>query len=132
MYIRRRARVAYRLKKGERILLLNDSLATVGALNHGRSPSVLFNAALRKMIPELLCSGITVATVWIPSEANPSDAPSRGTKVWCWQKDVKRGLADYEAWKREKPQVLKTAGGSRDSSSEAPQTPKTFTQHTRP
>ena len=47
LYVRRRAHNCFGSKpgsmRGERVLLLSDSRAVVGMLNHGRSPSDLFN-----------------------------------------------------------------------------------------
>ena len=53
-----------------------DSRAATGALNHGGSPSVIYNNQLRRLLPDLLATDLIVATLWIPSEANPADAPS--------------------------------------------------------
>ena len=60
-----------------RILCLVDSAVTFYCLRKGRSSSPPLLTVLRKIAATLLASGITLLPVWIPSEYNPADAPSR-------------------------------------------------------
>ena len=101
MYVRRRARYAFSVQKGERILVLCDSMAATGAVNHGRSPSPAFNNGLRQLLPDLFASNLQLAAIWIPSEANPSDAPSRDRHLWTWYRDVDNAAEERRAWQQQ-------------------------------
>jgi len=60
-----------------RLLILSDSQVAVGALSKGRSSSHTLLRRLRPLSALLLASGLQLALRWIPSFANPADAPSR-------------------------------------------------------
>jgi hypothetical protein len=62
---------------GRRVLLLSDSAVAVAALNKGRSSSFPLLRCLRSVSALLLSSGTRLIVRWIPSGANPADAPSR-------------------------------------------------------
>ena len=62
---------------GRRLLIFSDSSATVGSINKGRSSSHRLLRPLRSLNALLLASGVQLYVVWIPSKANPADAPSR-------------------------------------------------------
>ena len=62
---------------GHRLLLLSDSSTAVGGINKGRSSSHKLLRPLRSIGALLLASGIQCYVAWIPSKANPADAPSR-------------------------------------------------------
>jgi hypothetical protein len=59
-------------------LLLCDNLALVLALGKGRGKSYELNATCRELSALSLFTGALFHVRWIPSELNPSDAPSRG------------------------------------------------------
>ena len=59
------------------ILALNDSRVVLGAFVKGRSSSRKLNGILRAMIPHLVVSGISLSLLWVETEANIADAPSR-------------------------------------------------------
>ncbi|CAE7210929.1 SMYD3 [Symbiodinium sp. CCMP2592] len=59
------------------ILALNDSRVVLGAFVKGRSSSRKLNGILRAMIPHLVVSGISLSLLWVETEANVADAPSR-------------------------------------------------------
>ena len=75
VYLRR----TLKRKSGRRkkLLLLVDSRVALGALAHGRSPSAPVNAYLKSIIPDPLAWDTYLVPLWVPSEANPSDPPSR-------------------------------------------------------
>ena len=85
MYLRRRAKRGPK-GAGERVLLLCDSRVVVGALAHGRSSSHALNRGLRSLIPICLGSHLYPIPLWIPTGANPSDAPSRKVHLGVWLK----------------------------------------------
>jgi hypothetical protein len=60
-----------------RLLMLNDSQVSVGALTKGRSSAHLLLARLRPTCGLLLAAGIQLYVRWIKSELNPADEPSR-------------------------------------------------------
>lgn len=93
IYLRRRlARTECRRAGGIKVLLAIDSRVAVGALAHGRSPSGPVNRVLRSLIPDLLAANAYYIPIWVPSEANPADAPSRHRPLWTWRASLKTHL----------------------------------------
>ena len=124
IYARRRAREALRNRHGARVVLLIDSRAAAGALAHGRSPSRALNGGLRTLLPLLLAADLTLCPLWIPSEANPSDAPSRLRKVWQWRAEVVAALQERKAWRRhEKSKRSTRSGNTGQAATERPAPP---------
>lgn len=66
---------------GSRALLFTDSAVVFFALRKGRCSSHLLLRRLRPISALSLASGVRVLPVWLPSESNPADAPSRAWKV---------------------------------------------------
>jgi hypothetical protein len=62
---------------GKRVLMFSDSLVVLFAANKGRSPSYSLLRRLRSLAAYVLASGIRLVVVWVPTDANPADAPSR-------------------------------------------------------
>ena len=62
---------------GCRVVLLIDSSVVVGAVSKGRSSSFPLLVLLRRLSALCLAGGLFVQAVWIPSESNPADGPSR-------------------------------------------------------
>jgi hypothetical protein len=60
-----------------RLLVLCDSAVVVAAASKGRSSSALLLRRLRQLAALLLAAGARLHLVWVPSAANPADAPSR-------------------------------------------------------
>jgi hypothetical protein len=67
---------------GKRITLLCDSTVVVGCLRKGRSSVHRLNTYCRRVAAHLLASNSRLYTVWIPTEVNPADAPSRAASLW--------------------------------------------------
>ena len=63
---------------GHRQCLLVDNSAVLGALIKGRSSVKRMNHLCRRIAALLLGAGIMPYWVWVPSELNPADGPSRG------------------------------------------------------
>jgi hypothetical protein len=61
---------------GSRVLLLSDSSVIVSALAKGRSSSRVAQAA-RRFAALQLAAAVRVTLVWIPTDKNPADSPSR-------------------------------------------------------
>ncbi len=61
-----------------RVVVLIDSRVWIGAAAKGRSSSVPLLRLLRRVSALVLASGVVAHYVYIPSEHNPADAPSRG------------------------------------------------------
>eukprot|EP00973_Karenia_brevis_P082863 11489516-Karenia_brevis.AAC.1 len=70
--------------RDKRILILSDSRVAVGAIAKGRSSSRKLNFVLRRIAGVSLRYGLSVDVVWIPTWANPADAPSRQFSVAQW------------------------------------------------
>jgi reverse transcriptase-like protein len=62
---------------GCRLLSLSDSQVVVFAVSKGRSSSFQILRRLRYLSSMLLAGGLRLLMRWIPSTANPADAPSR-------------------------------------------------------
>eukprot|EP01094_Clydonella_sp_ATCC50884_P005289 TRINITY_DN1421_c1_g2_i1.p1 TRINITY_DN1421_c1_g2~~TRINITY_DN1421_c1_g2_i1.p1 ORF type:complete len:568 (+),score=28.44 TRINITY_DN1421_c1_g2_i1:1455-3158(+) len=60
-----------------RYTCLIDSTVALGALNKGRSNSFAINTCLRRAAVPIVLSGLQPAAVYIPTDVNPADAPSR-------------------------------------------------------
>ena len=65
---------------GHRVLLCSDSSSALGALNKGRTSSYTLLRPLRTISALLLASGVQLSVVWLPSQSNPADGPSRYTR----------------------------------------------------
>ena len=72
-----------------RIPLLVDAQAILGASAKGRTSATFFKRDLCRIAAVTLASNILPAYVYIPSEENPADAPSRGK----WQLKHSNGLS---------------------------------------
>ena len=65
---------------GSRLLFLIDAKAALCAVAKGRSGSSEFNGTLCSISALLLATGCLVRPLYIPSEDNPADHPSRGRR----------------------------------------------------
>jgi hypothetical protein len=61
----------------KRVMLLVDSAVVYYILRKGRSSSSHLLSVYRRLSSLLLASGLSVTPIWVPSAANPADAPSR-------------------------------------------------------
>ena len=66
---------------GRRVLLLCDSTVVVGALAKGRSSARALQALLRRFAGLSLSFNITVSLIWVSTDINPADGPSRGRRI---------------------------------------------------
>ena len=64
-----------------RCVLLVDSRAAAGAWSKGRSSSKNLNRILRRALGWTLLGRKTLHLVWVRSECNPADYPSRGKRI---------------------------------------------------
>lgn len=64
----------------KRHLILSDSISAICALDRGRGRSFKMRRISQQVGALCLASGCTFHYRWLPSEWNPSDAPSRGSK----------------------------------------------------
>lgn len=62
---------------GKRVPLFIDSLVALGAFAKGRSSARRLNFYCRRMAALLIASGIRPYWIWVPTELNPADEPSR-------------------------------------------------------
>ena len=67
-----------------RATLLIDARAAMFALRKGRSSAPHFNREVRRASALALTMDIAMHHVYIPSEGNPADAPSRGKGIVAW------------------------------------------------
>ena len=65
---------------GSRLLFLIDAKAALCAVAKGRSGSAVFNGTLCSISALLLATGCLMRPLYIPSEDNPADHPSRGRR----------------------------------------------------
>jgi len=68
-----------------RVLVAMDSRVSIGAVTKGRSSSRKVNYRLRKLAGICLGYGIFVELIWVPTWANPGDAPSRFFSLEKWR-----------------------------------------------
>ncbi|CAK0897173.1 unnamed protein product [Prorocentrum cordatum] len=64
-----------------RVLVLCDSMVTVGAVRKMRSSSRPLMTQLKKIGAITLATGIRLTLRWIPTDMNPADGPSRGEEI---------------------------------------------------
>ena len=62
---------------GQVQLAFNDSRVAIGAASKGRSSSYKVNGLLRGQLPFLVMGNIALALLWIETESNLADCPSR-------------------------------------------------------
>ena len=67
-------------RHGCRMLALIDAKAILAATAKGRSGAPGFKQILRSIAAHLLAGNLLIYPLYIPSEDNPSDAPSRGKR----------------------------------------------------
>ena len=75
-------------------MCFNDSGVCVGALAKGRSSSYRLNGIMRGMVPFLIMSDVVLALLWVETESNVADFPSR-FKPLPSPKPVPRWLAKW-------------------------------------
>ena len=63
---------------GKHVVILSDSLTSVLGITKGRSSKLALLRSVRSVAAHCLATGTSVHWRWLPSEANPGDAPSRG------------------------------------------------------
>eukprot|EP00971_Amphidinium_carterae_P352299 6492534-Amphidinium_carterae.3 len=68
-------------RMGTRLICVGDSQVWTHVLQRGRSSSQRLNRVATQALPWLLAHGIQVVPLWVESECNPSDDPTRGAKV---------------------------------------------------
>ncbi|CAE7542598.1 unnamed protein product [Symbiodinium natans] len=85
-------------KHGSKVPLLVDAKVVVGAVTKGRSSAKALRHALRSVAAVSMAANLLPRAVYIPSESNPADAPSRGKRNkprsdrFCKRTSVKRRL----------------------------------------
>ena len=85
--LRWRARSQYFV--GSRCVHLVDSQVCLGALRKWRSPAPHFNRVITRIASLILASSCKVIFIYVPTELNPADKPSRQLDQWRKQ-DVLR------------------------------------------
>ena len=67
--------------QGKVCIFLNDSFVVTGAFGKGRSSSYKLNGILRGLLPHLVFGRLTVGIIWIETDSNIADFPSRFTPL---------------------------------------------------
>jgi len=78
--LRWRARSQYLV--GSRCIHLLDSQVCLGALRKWRSPAPHFNRVITRIASLILASSCKVIFIYVPTEINPADHPSRQVEQW--------------------------------------------------
>ena len=68
-------------RRSRRVILLVDSLVAVGAMQKGRSGSAALNLLVRRAHCLCMAGDLRLHIVFIPTEHNPADFPSRGERI---------------------------------------------------
>ena len=63
---------------GHRVVVLLDSRVVIGAVAKGRSSSTRLNRVIKQIAALCFVGGLVLHLVFIPTEHNPADHPSRG------------------------------------------------------
>ena len=89
-------------RHSKRTVLLVDATAVCGALAKGRSSSPTLKHELRRIAALAIAGDLWIRVVYIPSEDNPADAPSRGiVRKWrtkqCLKASAKARKRVYDA-----------------------------------
>ena len=63
---------------GQRLVALLDSRVVIGAVTKGRSSSWRLNRVIRRLAAHCFLGGLILHLIFIPTEHNPGDHPSRG------------------------------------------------------
>ena len=66
---------------GHRLVVLVDAKAVLGAAVKGRTSSRMLRGVLRTLAAYALATNLLLRLVYIPSEHNPADEPSRGKRL---------------------------------------------------
>ena len=69
------------LRRGQKVLMLSDSLVVVGAVSKGRSSSWRVNSYCRRIAAHLMFWGPRLYLRYINTRVNPADGPSRGGRI---------------------------------------------------
>ena len=67
-------------RHGSRLVVLIDAKAVLGAATKGRSSSPSLLRIMRSAASHILATNMLIRLVYVPSEDNPADAPSRGIR----------------------------------------------------
>jgi len=78
--LRWRARTQYFI--GSRCIHLLDSQVVLGALRKFRSPAPALNRIVTRCAAIILASGAKIILIYVPTEINPADHPSRAVQSW--------------------------------------------------
>jgi hypothetical protein len=65
------------------VIIHSDNMGVTGALTAGRSRGTRQNAILHEIIKLIQENNIWVSAVWISTQSNPADRPSRGLFLNC-------------------------------------------------
>ena len=65
-------------RHNRRIIILFDARAILGAAQRGRTLACSFQREIRRIAALQLAGNLRVHFLYVPSEDNPADAPSRG------------------------------------------------------
>ena len=77
-------RITREVIRTRRLLVLVDSRVVLGAVSKGRSSSRKVNFLLRKLWFWCLAHDVALELEWVPTWANPADAPSRNKPIESW------------------------------------------------
>lgn len=132
-----------------RVVNLCDSRVVVGCFGKGRSSSKNLNHKLRSCVPWLLASDLQLVNIWVPTDKNPSDYPSRDRPipppepcdtdpllsknilkaVQCYRSIGTQALLDHEARTRGRDPIKDQCDGNNPGVAHPPNiifSPKTF------
>eukprot|EP00971_Amphidinium_carterae_P214978 4266242-Amphidinium_carterae.1 len=64
-----------------RVIIAVDSQVAVWCMKRGRSSSRALNQILQTMLGDVVCTGVRMVPVWVATEVNPADAPTRRRRI---------------------------------------------------
>ena len=69
------------IRHRSRVVVLVDSRVVVGATAKGRSGSQPLNVFLKRLAALSFAGGLELVVIYVPTEYNPADYPSRGLRI---------------------------------------------------
>eukprot|EP00971_Amphidinium_carterae_P226833 4498632-Amphidinium_carterae.1 len=81
-------------------------MVAVAVVAKGRSSSSRLNRVLRQLSGLLVQHEIMLDVVWVPTWANPSDAPSRGKSLASWLSSLPEEIECHSACTRVPPHTV--------------------------
>jgi hypothetical protein len=96
---------------GRRVVMIVDARVIRHAVTRGRSSSRILNRALRRLLAHHLLTGIRLVVMWVPTDVNAADDPTRHRPVRPAEPRSAEVLAALRRFSAANPHVLEVVIG---------------------